>query len=54
MSSDKIDLWLGGFNRNSSSPTTEQIAKLKDALETCGELLTEETRQHLQFLLRTG
>ena len=54
LSDRMIDNWLGGFNRSSSSPTSEQVAKLKDALKTCGEFLSEETQRQLQFLLRTS
>jgi HEAT repeat protein len=47
-----IDVWLGGFNRNFSAPTAEQVAKLNEALETCGEFFDGETQQRLRFSLR--
>ncbi len=47
-----VDNWLGSFNRDFSTPTAEQVAKLKEALETCGASLTEATREQLQFILR--
>ena len=54
MSRLRISDWLGGFNNSSSYPTPEQVKKLKDALERCGELVDEETRQQLEFALRSS
>lgn len=46
-----ISSWLGEFNRSFSSPAPEQIKRFKDALERCGTVLDDETRQRLQFTL---
>src|SRR5262249_1120488 len=44
--------WLWRYNRPSSSPAADQLAKLGSALQDCGNLLDEKTREHLWFCLR--
>jgi len=47
-----IERWLYRFNRSFSTPSSEQLANLTDALEECGTLLDEKTRQELSFSTR--
>lgn len=52
MSRVAIRRWLNHFNRSFSSPTVEQVAKLKTALENCGKLVDEKTLDQLRFALK--
>ena len=52
MSRSAIEHWLRRFNRSFSSPTPQQLRKLKDALRECDNLLDEETKDHLLFLMK--
>ena len=52
MSRSGIQRWLARFNRSFSSPTAEQIAKLRSALEECGNRIDEATQEQLWFSLR--
>ncbi len=52
MSRSAIDDWLGSFNRSFSSPTQDQLAAIRDALERCGHLLDESSLERLQFSLK--
>jgi len=47
-----IRRWLIRFNRSFTSPTPEQLARLKDALAQCGKLLNEATREQLAFSIK--
>ena len=49
MSRFAINRWLFRFNRSFSSPTSEQVARLKDALAQCGMLIDEKTLEQLRF-----
>ena len=46
-----IRRWLIRFNRSFTSPTSDQIARLRSALESCGWLLDEKTLQLLSFFI---
>ena len=48
MSKLSIEPWLAQFNRNFSSPTAEQLARLGRALEV-GSLLDDQTVEQLRF-----
>ena len=52
MSRAGIARWLGGVNRNFSSPTPEQLQRLRDALLTADNLIDEETREQLLFSMK--
>lgn len=47
-----IRRWLIRFNRSFTSPAPEQLARLKDALEQCGRLLDEATREQMAFSIK--
>src|SRR5262249_10126055 len=47
-----IQGWLWRYNRTFSSPAPDQLANLGSALQDCGDLLDEKTREHLWFCLR--
>ncbi|HEU4770005.1 MAG TPA: HEAT repeat domain-containing protein [Pyrinomonadaceae bacterium] len=47
-----IQHWLATFNRSFSQPTSEQVSSLKDALEKCGGLIGDETREQLRFAIK--
>lgn len=47
-----IQRWLWRFNRGFSSPTAEQLAKLRNALEECGNRLDDKTMGELWFSMR--
>jgi HEAT repeat protein len=52
LSGSAIRRWLLRFNRSFTSPNAEQVANLKAALETYGELIDEKTREQLWFSLK--
>ena len=52
-SRNAISGWLGDFNRSYATPSAEQVAKLNEALDTCGEFIDEDTHQQLRFTLRS-
>jgi HEAT repeat protein len=54
MSRFGIERWLARFNRSFSSPTREQLARLDNALNECGDLLDEKTRQQLRFSMKSS
>jgi HEAT repeat protein len=49
MSRFAIQSWLARFNRSFSSPTAEQLARLRIALEENGNLLDDQTVEQLRF-----
>jgi len=49
MSKLSIERWLARFNRNFSSPTAEQLARLGLALEENGNMLDDQTVEQLRF-----
>ena len=44
-----VDLWLGGFNRRQSQPTTEQLLRIHTLMDAVGSRLPEETASLLRF-----
>jgi HEAT repeat protein len=52
MSRVSIERWLARFNRNFSSPTPEQLARLGAALEENGNLLADRTLAQLRFSIK--
>jgi len=44
--------WPGSFNRDFSTPSSEQVARFRDALEKCGGLIDEQTRALLWFSIK--
>jgi HEAT repeat protein len=52
MSHFSIQRWLARFNRSFSAPTREQLLRLSSALEESGNLLSETTKERLQFSLK--
>jgi HEAT repeat protein len=48
-----IQGWLVGFNRTFTLPTGNQIARLGTALEKCGDLLDEKTKEEIRFSIKT-
>jgi len=47
-----IRRWLIRFNRSFTSPTSEQLARVRDAVESWGALLDEKTEQLLSFYIK--
>ena len=47
-----IRRWSIRFNRSFSTPSAEQVARLRDALERCGRLLDEQTQAELWFSIK--
>jgi HEAT repeat protein len=47
-----IQRWLWRFNRGFSSPTLEQLAKLRNVLEECGNRLDDKTMDDLRFSMK--
>lgn len=47
-----IRRWLIRFNRSFTAPTSEQLARFKDALGQCGRLLDEATQEQLSFSIK--
>lgn len=47
-----IRRWLIQFNRSFTAPAPEQLARLKDALEQCGQLLDETTQEQMAFSIK--
>lgn len=52
MSRAAIARWLGRVNRSFSSPTPEQLRRLRDELANVDNLIDEETREQLLFSLK--
>ena len=52
LSRSAIRRWLIRFNRSFTTPTPEQLARFKDALEQCGKLLDEATHEQLSFSIK--
>lgn len=44
--------WPGSFNRDFSTPSSEQLARFRDALKKYGELIDEQTRALLWFSIK--
>lgn len=47
-----IQRWLAGFNRTFTLPTGDQMTKLVTALEKCGDLLDERTKEQISFSVK--
>ena len=47
-----IQRWLYRFNRSFSAPSSEQLARLTEALERCGKLIDETTHEQLRFVMK--
>ena len=47
-----VQRWLAGVNRSFTSPSSEQLATLRKALEETGNLLDAETMRQLQFSMK--
>jgi hypothetical protein len=47
-----IGRWLAQFNRGFTRPSREQLERLSRALEKCGDLLDENTREQLRFSMK--
>jgi hypothetical protein len=52
MSRFGIRRWLTRFNRSFLSPTPEQFARLRNAIEECGSLVDKKTQEQLWFSMR--
>ena len=44
-----VDLWVGGFNRRQTQPTTEQLVRIHTLMDAVGSRLPEETANLLRF-----
>ena len=49
MSKFAVNRWLFYFNRSFSAPSSEQVARLREALEQCGKFVDEKAVQLLRF-----
>lgn len=48
---EALTMWNDAFNRSQSQPATQQLYRIRKALEQCGGKISREQRQLIEFSL---